>query len=127
MTNSSAHLEEAFIEGQRKRLTRLRDELMAATDATKAEDIAIQSDASGVASEYEDDAQRLAALEVDGEVTARNTQRLVLISRALDKIKEGTYGFSEASGDPIPRQRLEAMPEAIFTIAEQQKRDSNLG
>jgi DnaK suppressor protein len=41
-----------------------------------------------------------------------------MIERALEKIKDGTYGFSDVSGKPIPRDRLEAMPEAIFTADE---------
>jgi DnaK suppressor protein len=33
--------------------------------------------------------------------------------RALAKIEEGTYGLSDISRLPIPRARLEAIPEAI--------------
>lgn len=35
---------------------------------------------------------------------------------ALDKIKKGTYGICEASGEPIERERLEANPAARTSI-----------
>jgi RNA polymerase-binding transcription factor DksA len=41
------------------------------------------------------------------------------VRRALQKIAEHTYGISDASGQPIPRARLEAMPEATLTLTEE--------
>jgi DnaK suppressor protein len=49
--------------------------------------------------------------------------RLRAIERALAKIDEGTYGLSDLSGDPIPKGRLEAMPEAVLTIQEEEARE----
>jgi len=46
------------------------------------------------------------------------------IERALQKIEDGTYGLSDASGAPIPIERLEAAPEALYTLAEQKSRDA---
>jgi len=43
----------------------------------------------------------------------RDLQRLERVDRALRKIEEGTYGLSDISGQPIPRERLEAIPEAL--------------
>jgi DnaK suppressor protein len=42
----------------------------------------------------------------------------------LQKIEDGTYGLSDASGAPIPVERLEAAPEALYTLAEQKSRDA---
>src|SRR3712207_6898461 len=47
--------------------------------------------------------------------------RLRYVERALQKIEEGTYGLSDDSGQPIPRGRLEAVPEAIRTVEEQER------
>ena len=124
MTTKEERLSKEFIEQQRRRLTNLRAELAGATDAEEAEEKEINSESSGQAEEYEDDAQRLAALELDGNLVARNAQRLAQIDRALEKISDGTYGLSDASGEPIPKQRLEATPEAIYTVAEQATRES---
>ncbi len=47
--------------------------------------------------------------------------RLRRIERALQKVAEGSYGYSDRSGDPIPRSRLQAVPEATLTIDEEQQ------
>ena len=124
MNSKSERLHKSFIERQRQRLTKLRDELAAATQVKEAEEKDINSQSSGQAVEYEDDAQRLATLELDGNLVAHNAQRLAQVDRALEKITEGTYGLSDASEHAIPRERLEATPEAIYTVAEQAARES---
>jgi DnaK suppressor protein len=119
VTTKKVQLDKSFIERQRKRLLKLRDSLAGATAAKRAEEDSENEQASGDAVEYEDDAQRLATLELDGNLVARNAQRLAQVDRALAKIAEGTYGRSDASDAPIPVERLEAIPEAIHTLAEQ--------
>ena len=41
------------------------------------------------------------------------------IDRALARIEAGTYGVSEASGKPIPVERLEALPTATTLVDEE--------
>jgi DnaK suppressor protein len=118
--------DKAFIERQRQRLTKLRDELLQAMLGKEAEENEINSESGERALEYEDDAQRLTMLELDGNLVARNAQRLAQVERALVKIAEGTYGLSDASGHSIPKERLEATPEAIYTVAEQAARESGV-
>jgi DnaK suppressor protein len=128
MNSKADRLDKAFIERQRQRLTKLRDELVEATQGEEAEEKDVNSQSSGQAEEYEDDAQRLTTLELDGNLVARNVQRLAQVDRALEKIAEGTYGLSDASNQPIPKERLEATPESIYTVAEQATREkSRLG
>jgi RNA polymerase-binding transcription factor DksA len=38
------------------------------------------------------------------------------IDQALRRIESGTYGICEMSGQPIPHERLEAIPWARFTV-----------
>jgi len=45
------------------------------------------------------------------------------IDRALAKIAEGTYGLSDLSGEPIPIERLEAVPYATVTTEEQAREE----
>jgi len=45
------------------------------------------------------------------------------IERALAKIEEGTYGLSDTSGEPIPVERLEAVPYATVTTEEQAREE----
>lgn len=39
------------------------------------------------------------------------------VKLALDKIKKGTYGICEISGEPIEKERLEANPSARTSVA----------
>jgi DnaK suppressor protein len=117
-------LDSAFIEKQRHHLNRLRDTLMAATRADEADETHVRTESANSGSrEYEDDAQRLTMLELEGNLVARDLARLERVNRALEKIKEGTYGLSDLSGQPIPRERLEAIPETLFTLAEEKARE----
>ena len=115
--------DKAFIQRQRQRLTRIRDELLRTTQAKETEETAIHSNAAGEAREYEDDAQKLTLLELEGNLSAADDERLSNIERALKKIDEGSYGLSDGSGAPIPIERLEASPEALYTLEEQASRD----
>src|SRR3984893_3446354 len=124
MSSKAERFDKAFIERQRQRLMKLRDELVDATQGEEAEEKEVNFQSSGQAEEYEDDAQRLETLELDGVLVARNVQRLAQVDRALEKIAEGTYGLSDASNQPIPKERLEATPESIYTVAEQAARES---
>ena len=40
------------------------------------------------------------------------------IEEAMNRIKAGTYGISEVSGEPIPVERLRAMPTAKTLVNE---------
>jgi DnaK suppressor protein len=53
----------------------------------------------------------------------RDLARLERVDRALQKIEEGSYGTSDLSGHLIPRERLEAVPESIYTLAEERARE----
>ena len=113
-------LDKSFIEKQRRSLLKLRDALLAAAARDENEEAANKTEAAGGAHEYEDDAQRLAALELEGNLIVRDAARLERVNRALKKIDEGTYGLSDRSGQLIGQERLEAVPESIFTLAEEQ-------
>ena len=122
---NAPQLEAAFVEKQRQRLNKARAELLAAASDDEAEEGEVRSEsAASGPREYEDDAQRLDMLEREGNLVARDVARLERVDRALKKIAEGTYGLSDQSGQPIPRERLEAVPESIYTFAEEKARES---
>jgi DnaK suppressor protein len=120
MSEQKAAGDPAFLNQQRKRLTAMRDQLRTTGTARNTSE---RVPRAGEAKEIEDDAQDLAQGEVDGTIDAVEEQRLRAIERALAKIEEGTYGLSDLSGDPIPKARLEAMPEAALTIQEEEARE----
>jgi DnaK suppressor protein len=119
MNRKTPRFDEVFLANKRRRLLELRDQLRKTADTDQAEEAAIKDESGSQAREYEDDAQRLAMLETEGNLTSRDIDRLARVERALNKIDEGTYGFSDVSGQPIPEARLEAMPDAINTVQEQ--------
>jgi RNA polymerase-binding transcription factor len=51
---------------------------------------------------------------------AHDRSHLAEVDRALQKIAAGTYGLSELSGEPIGYARLNAVPWARFSAAEQE-------
>lgn len=122
---NTPHLDPAFIEKQRQRLGKVRADLVAAADDDESDENSVRSESAASGSrEYEDDAQRLDMLEREGNLVVRDVGRLERVDRALKKIEEGTYGLSDQSGQPIPRERLEAVPESIYTFAEEKAREA---
>jgi DnaK suppressor protein len=120
MSKQEAAGDPTFLRQQRKRLVEMRDRLVG-RDTAKA--VRQRAPRSQEAEEIEDDAQDMAQSEVDETIDAVEEQRLRAIERALAKMDEGTYGLSDVSGDPIPKARLEAMPEAVLTIQEEAARE----
>jgi DnaK suppressor protein len=123
MTAKAHPLDPAFVEKQRQALLELRVVLLNATRDSEADESEIKEESAGGPREFEDDAQRLATLELDGNLVVRDLGRLDRVDRALKKIEEGTYGASDESGQLIPRERLEAVPESIYTLSEEQARE----
>jgi DnaK suppressor protein len=121
MNDKTSGSEQAFLDRQHARLLKLHAEISRTIEAEEAEESEVQQQSLGAAQEAEDDAQRLSLLDVEGTIVRQNMERLPMIERALAKIEDGTYGFSDSSGKPIPRERLEAMPEAINTADEDAK------
>jgi RNA polymerase-binding protein DksA len=48
---------------------------------------------------------------------------LVQIDDAMRRIEDGTYGFCEVCGRPIPEERLEAVPYATLCIDDARKQE----
>ena len=119
MSTKSPILDAAYLERKRRQLTKLRDELRKTSNAAEAEEGSIKNESALQAHEYEDDAQKLDTLEKEGSLVSRDVERLARVERALKKIADGTYGYSDVSGQRIPDDRLEAMPDATTTLAEQ--------
>jgi DnaK suppressor protein len=122
MNASSSGLDPAFIRRQHQRLVELRAQLRRATRAVEAEEGGLNAQSQNEAHEFEDDAQKLAMLEVEGTLVAHDLRRLALVERALSKIEDGTYGLSDVSGRPIAKERLEATPEAIDAVEDTVKK-----
>ena len=61
------------------------------------------------------------------ELRASNRRRKLVnkIDQALKKIKDGTYGFCEETGEPIGLKRLIARPIATLSIEAQERHEKD--
>lgn len=125
MPDQQAPLSREFIEQQRKRLEALRRRVLGGEEAATASRQAFQEQHGAEAEEFEDVAQDLAQEEVRQAQHDVDDRRVRDIERALQKINDGTYGFSDLSGKAIGKARLEATPEAILTIEEERSREES--
>ena len=112
------NLDEAFIARQRERLLELRAQLIADGDAAGAEEDTLQMAAGDEPGDAVDDSNRLEQQANDEAILAHDLNRISAIDRALEKIREHTYGLSDGNGEPIGRAHLEAVPDAVFTVDE---------
>jgi DnaK suppressor protein len=124
MASQESGLSDEFIAKQRERLLALKRELLGIEEGTIARERGLQEERGSEAHEYEDDAQRMEQDIANQALRDVNDHRIGDIERALQKIAEGTYGLSDESGAVIPEARLEAMPEAVFTVEEQSRREA---
>ena len=121
---TSNELDKEFVEKQRERLEELRAELVRIVEGLE-EDQQDRGESEGDMTENDsgDMSQSLFTREMDATVEQTMEKRLESVDRALQKVEEGTYGVCDDTGEPIPRGRLEAMPEAIYTVEAQQRRE----
>ena len=104
---NTAELSEEQLEILRGRLERLRVELRGRLATETA-----------VPRQTEKEVEPLDAAEQTREqddaisFAERDRERLREVEHALAKLRNGTYGLSEVSGEPIPFERLRAIPWA---------------
>jgi DnaK suppressor protein len=68
------------------------------------------------------DSEDLYQQEFDATRAADLREQLAAVERAEARLTDGTYGLSVESGEPIPDARLEAVPTAERTVAEEERR-----
>ena len=117
-------LDKEFVEKQRERLEELRAELTGVVRGLEEDQRSQAEDEEDfTVHDSGDMSQSLFDREMDATLEQTIESRLQYVERALQKVEEGTYGICDDTGKPIPRGRLEAMPEAIYTIEAQQRRE----
>jgi DnaK suppressor protein len=62
--------------------------------------------------------------ELDEGLADDLREQLAAVERAERRLAAGTYGLSIQSGEPIPDERLEAVPTAELTAGEERARSS---
>ncbi len=102
-------------------LTAQREELMHERDSVlNAVRLADKTEAVGVGDET-DNATYNQDITMDLRMSDRNNKLLQKVNAAIDRIANGSYGFSVVSGDEIGIQRMMARPLATMTVEEQEE------
>jgi DnaK suppressor protein len=121
MTSRPSSLEPAFVASQRQKLLTEYTRLARALERKDTEDRLAAGADAGQANETEDLAQDLTLTENNDAISANLAAQRDRVERALAKIEDGTYGLSDQSGEPIDVARLQAYPEAIVTLEEEEE------
>ncbi len=101
---------------------RARQLLAAERERIEREIAELESEAAGESDESEDrGSEDLYQREFDAGRSTDLQNQLAAVERAEARLAEGTYGLSVESGEPIPDARLEALPTAERTVAEEER------
>jgi len=115
-------LDQEFVDSQKQRLIDLRDELTGVRDGLDEDERELEGGGDDFSeTDSGDMSQSIFDREMDATVEENIERRIGQVERALKKIEEGTYGVCDATGEEIPKGRLEAVPEAIRTVEAQQR------
>ena len=81
------------------------------------------SDDSMSSADMVDQASSYTDKSVEMKALNRSRKLISKINSALQRIKEGTYGFCEETGEPIGLKRLMARPVATLSIEAQERHE----
>lgn len=109
-------LDDESMARQRARLEDIRRTLLRERAGIQEDERQWDEDGHYAPRDVEDVRAHILAEDLDAVLDRQLMRRLRSVERALEKIEEGTYGICDATGEQIPKGRLEAVPEAIYTI-----------
>ncbi len=101
-----------LLAAERARIERALGRLVHEDDAEPADEY----DPGNLASDLYQD-------ELDQGIRQDLEAQLAALERAEARLAAGSYGFSVASGEPIPDERLELFPAAELTAEEERARE----
>lgn len=105
------------IEGLRKELEERRASLLVNIDERREQ----ERDQGREVGDEMDDASLEGTTSMTSKLLERDARLLAEINRALAKLRDGTYGICEGTGEPIGFARLRLRPWARYSIAYQEE------
>ena len=109
-----------FIEAQRLQLLEERDSYNRQASSLRAEAEQLAADREPGDVQFDEESGEGDTLNVERErdlaLSAQAMGAVDEIDKALAKIEAGTYGICEKCGEPIPRERLRALPYAALCV-----------
>ena len=104
----------------KKKLTEWKSELVKANNEALYNS---SMDDNSTSADMIDQASSYTEKNVEMRAINRQIKLISKIDSALKRIKDGTYGFCQETGDPIGLKRLMARPVATLSIAAQEQHE----
>ena len=104
----------------KKKLTEWKSEIIKANNEALYNN---SLDDNSTSADIVDQASSYTEKKIEMRAINRQIKLISKIDRALKKIKDGTYGYCEETGEPIGVKRLIARPIATLCIAAQEKHE----
>ena len=104
----------------KKKLTEWKSEIVRANNEALYNN---SLDGNSASADIVDQASSYTEKNVEMRAINRQIKLISKIDRTLKKIKDGTYGYCEETGEPIGIKRLMARPIATLCIAAQEKHE----
>lgn len=105
-----------FLDEQREALIEERETYLGQAESLKAEADSLVADVDPGDVQFDEESGEGDSLAIERDrdlaLSSQARQAVEEIDHALAKFDEGTYGICEVSGEPIPEERLEAIPWA---------------
>ena len=108
-------------------LTAQKEEIMRQNAAALNSVNATAKDNDSITGDPLDDATAEQETNMTLRMAERDNNLLLKINNALDRIENGTFGYSVISGDEIGLARMMARPLATMTIEEQEEHENKHG
>ncbi len=99
-----------------RELERLKGKIALATSARTAQ--GMQDPLLSDPEDFAEMAQDITQEETEAALSANDVQLLARVQHALQRVYGGTYGHSEVTGEPIPFERLDALPWATTNVGD---------
>ena len=110
-----------FLDEQRELLLAEREDYVQKAEELKAEADSLARETEPGDIQFDEESGEGATMNVERErdlaLSAQAQAAVEEIDRALAKIADGTYGYCEQCGQPIPKARLKALPYAALCVA----------
>ena len=114
-----------FLDQQREKLLEERARYTRHAESLQAEADQLARDREPGDVQFDDESGEGDSIAVERErdlaMSAQARQAVTEIDAALQRIDDGTYGLSVVSGLPIPKERLEAIPQADMRVDEKSR------
>lgn len=113
-------ISDRFVEAQRKQLLSEREAYTKSATTLRAEADQLAQDREPGDVQFDEESGQGDSMNVERErdlaLSAQAMGSVQEIDEALAKIDKGTYGVCERCGQPIPKERLRALPHAALCV-----------